>query len=434
MSIHIGVVVPTWHYWMNPLKLQPLWELYYATVLADKMPEAEVGVIDLREPETRNDGYRIPERDVYVYWINKSADAFEIYDIVKATKALYPRSIHVAGGTHVDHLTDQAAQHLDIVLTGTAEEPMVAAIRDHMAGKAERIYRSPERYHFCKYPMIRRDFIPAHRVVNTEHFAHHGGVVGTGAYFSRGCSFKCNFCVYNNPSKFEYRTSQQITEEIEYLKKNYGIGGVNLRDEVCIPVNPKEAIPYLEGIGRSGIIWRGQSVPLGSEELVKLAAESGLKEVALGLESVDSDKVLEISNKPSKSIESNKRYIELLRKYDIKVKVCLIFGLPGESKYVVDRTISFLEEVRPDYVAVSGFDPVPGSPFFRDYKRYGIKYVDEDLSKHAHLVYRFGDEEDVGLPFEYEADTEWGPSLTRQEIIDNIRQVQHYLRERSMVY
>ena len=25
-------VVPSWHYWTNPLKLQPMWEMYYATV------------------------------------------------------------------------------------------------------------------------------------------------------------------------------------------------------------------------------------------------------------------------------------------------------------------------------------------------------------------------------------------------------------------
>lgn len=433
--LSIGVVVPSWHYWANPLKLQPLWEFYYATWLAEKFAaEAEVSIVDLREPEAKRADYVIPERDVYVYWINKSADAFEVYDLVKRAKKLYPRAIHMAGGTHVDHLTDQAAANIDVVFTGTAEEPMAQAIRDFMKGKTEKIYRSPGPLHFANYPRMRRDFIAKDRVVNADHFSQYGGVPGTGAYFSRGCSFRCNFCVYNNPGKFELRTPAQITEEIEYLKKNYGVQGVNLRDEVCIPTNRKEAVGYIEAIGKCGIIWRGQTVPLGSEELVKLAAESGLKEVALGMESVDSDQVLEISNKPSKSIESNKRYIEVLRKYGIKVKVCLIFGLPGESKRVVDRTISFLEEVDPDYVAVSGFDPVPGSPFFRDPKRYGIKFIDDDLSKHAHLVYRFGDDEEIGLPFEYEPTNQWGETFTRAEIIDNIRKVQGYLREKGKSY
>jgi hypothetical protein len=83
---------------------------------------------------------------------------------------------------------------------------------------------------------------------------------------------------------------------------------------------------------------------------------------------------------------------------------------------------------------VSGFDPVPGSPFYRDHQRYGIKSIDDDLTKHAHLLYRFGDKEDVGLPFEYEDNNEWGKTLSRDQIVTNIKQIQHYLREREMAY
>ncbi len=430
----ISLVVPSWHYWINPLKLQPLWELYYATVLRNNLPDAQVDLIDTREPEMHGKEAVLPERDIYIYWVNKSADAFEVYDIIHRLKALYPKSLHIGGGTHVDHMPDQSAEHFDVVLQGTAEELMVQAIRDHRAGRAERHYRTNVRYAFSDYPIIHRGFIPAPRVVNDKHFEMYGGVPGTGVYFSRGCNFRCRFCVYNNPDKFEYRTPAQITGEIEYLKREYGVQGVNLRDEVCIPVNRKEAIAYLEAIGKGGVIWRGQTVPLGSEELVKLAAETGLKEVALGLESVDSDQVLEVANKPSKSIEANKRYIELLRKYGIKVKVCLILGLPGESSHVVERTVKFLEEVRPDFVAVSGFDPVPGSIFHREREKYGIRWIDENLSNHAHLLYRFGDKEEVGVPFEYEPQNQWGTTLSRKQIIENIKAVQSYLRERRMSY
>ena len=430
----IGIIVPSWHYWADPLKLQPLWELYYATLLRENLPAAAVDVIDLREDETRTEGFKIPERDIYVYWVMKSADALEIYDIVRQLRDLYPGSSHLAGGTHVDHMQTECAEVFDSVMTGTAEDIMVQAVKDIDGRKLEQRYVSVKRPHFSNFSHPVRDFIPPHRVVNEKHFQKYGGVPGTGVYLSRGCSFRCNFCVYNNPPRFEYRSPEQITAEIEYLKQEYGVQGVNLRDEVCIPVNSKKAVPYLEAIGNAGVIWRGQSVPLGTEEMVRLAAESGLMEVALGLESVDSDDVITIANKPSKSIENNKRYIELLKKHGIKAKVCLIFGLPGESQHVLERTIQFIEEVRPDFVAVSGFDPVPGSPFYREPEKYGIKRIDEDLSKHAHLLYRFGDDEDVGLPFEYEKDAPWGKSLSREEITNNIRAIQTYLRNHDMSY
>ena len=430
----ISLIVPSWHYWAEPLKLQPLWELYYATHLRHSFPDAKVDVIDLREPAAREESYVIPERDIYVYWLMKSADSREVYDIVRKLKKLYPNSTHIGGGTHVDFVTEESAEVFDAVVLGTAEEILLDAIRDARAGRLENIYRSSQKPPFSDYHHAERDFLPKSRIVSDRHFEKYGGVPGTGVYFSRGCNFRCNFCVYNNPNKFEWRKPEQITAEIEYLKREYGVQGVNLRDEVCLPPHPKTAIDYIEAIGRTGVIWRGQTIPMGTEEIVKLAAESGLQEVALGLESVDSDEVLTIANKPSKSIENNKRYIELLKKYGIRVKVCLIFGLPGESTQVLDRTIRFLDEVQPDYVAVSGFDPVPGSPFFRNAEQYGIKNIDTDLSKHAHLLFRFGDEEEVGLPFEYEEETPWGTALSRGAIIENIRAIQTYLRDRGMSY
>jgi radical SAM superfamily enzyme YgiQ (UPF0313 family) len=433
MSLTAGVIVPSWRYWLNPVKLQPLWELYYATLISDRVPGAIVDVLDMRGEQAFT-AETLPERDAYFYWLMKSADAFEVYETVRVLRRRYPQSVHLAGGNHVDHLQGDCAAVFDACFTGTAEETIAGAFAGLPAGPLERVYHADSRFPFLDYPHARRDFLPPERVVNNDHFSQYGGVPGTGVYFSRGCGFKCRFCVYNNPPAFEYRKPEQITAEIEYLKREYGVQGLNLRDEVAVPVNPKAARAYLEAIGAGGVIWRGQTVPFGSEEMVALAAASGCKELALGVESVDSDLVLEIANKPLKSVAACRAYIEMLKKHGIRVKVCLVLGLPGESRQIVDRTIRFLEEVRPDYVAVSGFAPVPGSPFYNDPQKYGIKRIDDDLSRHAHLVYRFGDDEDVGLPFEYEAETPWGKSFTRDEIIGNIKTVQQWLREQSMSY
>lgn len=430
----VGVVVPSWHYWNDPLKLQPLWELYYATLIEDRFPDASVDIIDLREDNAQPPVDDIPERDVYFYWVMKSADAVEVYDVVKKLKSRFPKSVHMAGGTHVDHHQDGCADVFDVVFRGTAEDLIVEALGNWREGTLQRRYASQTAFHFADYGYARRGFLPPDRIANNEHFVQHGGVSGTGVYFSRGCSFRCRFCVYNNPGKFEYRMPEQITAEINYLKSEFGVGGVNLRDEVCIPVNPKVAQGYLNAIGEGGVIWRGQTVPFAKEEMVKLAKESGCQELALGIESVDSDLVLEIADKPSKSIDNNRAFIELLKKYEIKVKVCLIMGLPGESRQVLERTISFLDAVQPDFVAVSGFDPVPGSAFYQDPDTYGIKSIDKDLSRHAHLLYRFGEEEGVGLPFEYHEEGPWGTALRRDEITTNLKVLQSYLRERGMSY
>ena len=44
------VIVPSWHYYADPVKHQPFWELYYATHLREAGYEVEV--VDLRIAES----------------------------------------------------------------------------------------------------------------------------------------------------------------------------------------------------------------------------------------------------------------------------------------------------------------------------------------------------------------------------------------------
>ena len=416
------------------MKLQPLWELYYATLIEERCSGTAVDVVDLRHSAAQVPDFTIGERDIYFYWIMKSADAPEIYKLVRTLQQRYPMSVHIAGGTHVENCPEECGKIFHSIFLGTAEDLIIQALSDWQSGKLDSRYTASAGFPFRDYAHARRAFLPSDSIVNRDHFKQHGDYLGTGVYFSRGCSFRCRFCVYNRPGKFEYRTGTQITAEIEYLKHEYAIQAVNLRDEVCIPVNRKLASEYLEAIGNGGIIWRGQTVPFGDENMVRLARDSGCVELAIGVESADSDRVLEISNKPSTSLDQSRRYIELLKKYGIKVKVCLVMGLPGESESVLERTLLFLEEVEPDFVSVSAFDPVPGSEFFNRRKEFGIIQIDDDHAKHSHLVYRYGDSEEIGLPFQYADDAEWGRPLRHNVILENLKTVQSYLRHRNMVY
>ena len=101
---------------------------------------------------------------------------------------------------------------------------------------------------------------------------------------------------------------------------------------------------------------------------------------------------------------------------------------------IVEKTIKFVEETEVDYLNVSGFCPMPGSPIYENWENYDIKVIDHDWSRHAHLLYRYSDEEEVGLPFEYKEETRWGKSFTRDQIIDNIKTTQRWLSERGMTY
>ena len=214
--LSINVVVPPWNYWNNPLKIQPLWELYYATLFQTKFPTAKVTITDLREPLASTASFSLPESEIYFYWIMKSADAAEIYSLVEKLKAAYPKSIHIAGGTHVEHCSKECEKIFDSLCFGTGEELLIEALNDFQNGKLRQLYKTHGVYPFENYSHPLRDFLPDHRIVNKEHFSQYGDFIGTTAYFSRGCSFSCNFCIYNFPKKFEYRRPDQIISEIEF--------------------------------------------------------------------------------------------------------------------------------------------------------------------------------------------------------------------------
>lgn len=437
----VGLIVPSWHYFSDPFKLQPLNELYFATVLDDYFAgDLEVSIIDLRETRRQgtpispeNIGTIAPEKNVYAYWIAKSADFPEIISVMRMLRHIYPQSIHVAGGTHVEVFPDECSSFFDAIIIGPGEESLKKIINNSRKGIIEKVYKTDWKdYHYSLYPFPRRTYLPENAVVNSVLFEKYGGVKATSVMFSRGCNFKCAYCVYNIPHTIQMRTPEQIRNEILYLKSEYGIEGVNLRDEICVPLDPKVAIPYLEAIGSTNVLWRGQTRIGASHDTLKLARQTGCVELALGVESV-SQQVLDAVQKGQK-VEDAKGMIIFCKKLGIKIKMCLILGLPGEPPDILDKTIRFIEDTQPDYVNVSGFCPMPGSVIFHNKGEFGIKYINDNWSKHAHLMMRYSDEEHFGLPFEYEANNKWGKTLSNSEITSNIKRLQSYLRNNGMSY
>ena len=433
----VGIIIPGWHYWANPCRIQPIYEMYFATVIESRFSDNEVGVyiFDLRGIREDQQPYHIPECDLYLYWIAKTGDYSEIQNVVTQLRLAYPEAKHAAGGTHVDIFPEECSKQFDSIVRGPGEESFINIIKDCRDGLTKKVYRSDYKdIRYGDYPFMRRHFLPETAVVNNLLFEKYGeNIRSTCVLFSRGCIFKCGFCVYNVPSVIQERSPKSIEEEIQYLKNEYRVEAINLKDEICLPLSKKIAIPYYEAIGHSDVMWRGQTSVVGAdEEMIRLASESGCVELAIGVESV-SQQVLDVISKKI-SIDQVREFIRLCKKYNIKVKVCLIFGLPGEPLDIVERTRRFIEETMPDYVSLSGLDPVPGSEMYKNPEYYGFKYIDKDWGKHAHLLYRFSDEEEVGIPFEYEETSRWGKPFSKAEIIKNIQEMQQYLRERNMTY
>ena len=427
----ITFIVPSWHYFFNPFKLQPYWELYYATILEEQYPDADLDVYDLRninKKDFNSEVEKIPEADFYLFWIMKSGDAVEVYSISK-----FSRSIHIAGGTHVDMLPDECELIFDKIIIGPGETSFKKAISEKEIKIKKRYTAEYHNYPFKDTPFPKREFLPESSVINNQMFEKYGSPKATMVYFSRGCFYKCSYCVYNVPNTLQVKSKQKMVDEINYLKKNYSVQAILLKDEIAI--NPKKELfkNQMEALGESNIMWRGQTTSIATFDQLKLAKETGCVELSVGVETID-ESVMKIINKQWQNQKTIRQFVENAKKAGIKVKVCLIFGLPGEPRDIVQKTMKFLDEIKPDFVSMSGFCPLPGSPIYKNPELYSIKKINNDWSKHAHLLYRFSNDEEVGIPFEYKEDASWGKAFTRDEIKDNIIQTQRWLEDKKMVY
>lgn len=431
----ITFIIPSWHYFFNPFKLQPYWEMYYATILESQFSGAEITIYDLRNTNKKNfdeEVQKIPEADFYLYWIMKSGDAIELYSVSKSLKVKFPKSKHIAGGTHIDMLPNESELVFDKIVIGPGEKSFMNAINDKNFDN-KRYLSDYKDYPFKDTPFPKRDFLPEKSVINNQMFEKYGSPKATMVYFSRGCFYRCSYCVYNVPNSLQVKSKERMLEEINYLKEIYGVEAILLKDEIAI--NPKKELfqNQMDAIGQSNIIWRGQTTSIATLDQLKLAKDTGCVELSVGVETID-EGVMKIINKQWQNQSTIRTFVENARKAGIKIKVCLIFGLPGEPRDIVEKTIKFLDSIHPDYVSLSGFCPLPGSPIYKNPELYSIKKIDNDWSKHAHLLYRFSDEEEVGIPFEYKENASWGKAFSRKEIRENIIRTQRWLEDKKMTY
>jgi radical SAM superfamily enzyme YgiQ (UPF0313 family) len=395
-------------------------------------------LIDLRGIKREFAQYHIPECDVYLHSVY-TLDYNEQLSIVRNLRKRYPEAVHIAGGPHTVVYKDECQKLFDALIFGDGEESITKAITDLMKGKLRPIYEQKSPIDINIYPYPSRKYLPASSVarpglLTLKNKSGFDKLMSCTVIFSRGCPFNCAFCAMPATKKYSpgvrYRDPKLIEAEIEYLKSCYQIEGISLLDEISIPPTLKQAIPHLEAIGRTNIIWRGQCRVDGiTPEIARFAAESGCVTMAMGVESVWQNS-LDIINKKI-SVEKAKKSISYLKENGIECRIYMIIGLPGEPKDIVERTWAFVQETDPDLVYLSLFTVRPGTDLAVNPAKYGIKDIREDFDKTMHMYSRY-DVETPELTFEYKKKSPWGEAFTNAEIVSNYLELQGRLKEAGL--
>lgn len=432
--LRIAFIIRDNGYNFKPFRNHPLVTLYLLTILEQHFGEkVRLSAVDLRGVEEENLIYHVPENDIFLYSV-ASPDYFDIKDVIEAIRSFYPEAKHIAGGPHINIFPEQSAELFDSIIMGEGEDSIIKLTNDILRNDLKPVYKQEKPIILDSYPYPNRKYLPKSALVDKGLLCDkHFDLRGTSVIFSRGCPFDCRFCG-NRKLMFgpvRYRSPHLVTEEIEYLKSEYKVEALALKDDNAIPLDPRIAKPFLEAIARTNIKWRGQSRANGIHpDMVKLAKDAGCVEIGIGIESV-SPVSLKLVNK-NIDLDKAKEYIRLLHKVGINVRLHFICGLPGEPPDIIKRTLEFIEEANPRNVLFTLFCPMPGSAMYDHAERFGIKLITTDWRKYRAVFGRFDAAEEPFMVYEYNEVTPWGEGMSNGRILQNYIELQTILRERRL--
>lgn len=198
---------------------------------------------------------------------------------------------------------------------------------------------------------------------------------------SRGCPYQCSFCLWPQVIYGEYihrkRTPERVADEIQYLLREYNFKAVYFDDDV-FNVDKDYAMGICNELKmrRINIPWAAMAkVDLVDEEMLENMHNSGLYAFKYGIESADQN----VLQSCKKSVDLNKaeQMIRLTKDIGIKVHLTFCLGLPHETKDTVNKTIEFIDRVRPDSLQVSFATPFPGTEYFKYLKKKGHLLSDD---------------------------------------------------------
>jgi radical SAM superfamily enzyme YgiQ (UPF0313 family) len=196
---------------------------------------------------------------------------------------------------------------------------------------------------------------------------------------ARGCPYDCSFCgaaVSVNPDiTIRTRNPAGIIAEMDQLHATYGVTAFRFVDDLflgyerfirqCMAAFSAHRIGSRyawDATGRINILHRA------SDDLLDLLAASGLREVALGIES-GSDRLLAYMGKRI-TPDMTRTVLRRLTERGISVKGYFILGFPTETRQELDATVRHICELwdiadnQPGRFRASVFEfrPYPGTP------------------------------------------------------------------------
>lgn len=301
-------------------------------------------------------------------------DAYRGYEIANEFKK--NGKTVVIGGLHAKFNQEEALKHANSLLIGECEGIWEELLEDYSKGKTLRKkFERSTQFDLSKLKPYPTDLIPLSK------YNYVWSVL-----ISRGCLNHCNFCLVNKFfNGMRYSPVDGVIKEIA----NCGAKIVELHSD-NLTANREYAKELFTKLIPLKIKWVGETTIsiADDDELLELAAKSGLSYLLVGLET-PSVKDLKGQGKGFVKVDKVKEQIAKLHDYGILVDSGMLFGFENHDKDIFKRTLNYINEINLDIPQGIIPIPFPGTSFYKRLDDEG-KIITKDWSKYdgRHLVYK----------------------------------------------
>lgn len=285
-----------------------------------------------------------------------------------AAKIRKERGLHVVfGGAHPTALPDEAIEFGDCVVRGEAEVSFPQAIReDRLEGIVEHL--TPDRLDELPMPSRWQLDLDTYAAAGEELAGFHYRTLGV--ITSRGCPFKCTFCINSErEAPLRFHSPERVVEEIRYLADRHHIQSIAFYDEL-MATDQKRFRGICEALiheNLSHLKWECQMhARTFRPDTLKLMKQAGCVQVAVGFES-GSQRMLDTINK-SASVEQNLAAARMAHEAGLRVRGCFIIGTPGETAEDIRETERFVRDAKIDFASIHYMTPLPGTAVYEQFK------------------------------------------------------------------
>ncbi len=315
--------------------------------------------------------------------------------IVRDLKAIDPEILTVMGGPHVTFrpvATLREVPEIDIIAMGEGEKTIVSIAQELTGGRdwsrlSSIAYRHNGQINLSNtsYDPVAVEWLPhpARHLLPLNRYRALGMPITMTT--SRGCPFRCIFCVGRKMGgpKVRLRRPEDVVHELDSLTA-LGFPQINIADDL-FTASTQHCLRTCEEIIIRGlsIKWAAFArVDTINPRVLSQMREAGCHTISFGVESANAEILKTI--KKGITIEQVISAVRQCVDAGISPHASFILGLPGETPSTINETLEFAQRLK-DMGASYGFHllaPFPGTEVREKAKELGIRILTDDWSEY----------------------------------------------------